>query len=57
MTLVGIIFGYLQRYETMSLFESFLLIIAQNYQHLLITRKCLKSNKKCLKIDFDGFYI
>lgn len=51
MTLWSIILGYQQRYETISPFESFLSIWHQNYQHLLITIKELKSLKKWLKID------
>jgi len=31
--------------------------LIQNYQHLLITQKSLKSLKKCLKIDFSVFFI
>ena len=56
MTLVGIIFGYLQRYKTKALFESFCEINVLNYQHLLITQKCLKSIKNGLKIDLLLFF-
>ena len=55
MTLAGIIFGYLQRYETIALFESFSSLKAQNYQHLLITPKSLKSIINTLKIDLITF--
>lgn len=49
-------FGYSQRYETIPLFKSFLMIPALNYQHLLITLKCLKSLKKGLKSHVCVFF-
>ena len=46
-------FEYIQRYEIITPIESVLFDETNNYQHLLISRKCLKSFKKGLKISFN----
>lgn len=49
-------FEHKQRYEFKRLFKSFLWIECNNYQHLLITQKCLKSLKKLFKLNFECFF-
>jgi len=48
-------FHYLQIYVFLTLFKRILDADNENYQQLLITRKCLKSPKKCLKLSFCVF--